>query len=268
MFDFAGRNAFITGGASGIGLGIAKAFARAGARVAIADISEDHLQSAVDDMRQEGLNFRPFRLDVTDRRQYDDVAAAAEAALGPISIVVLNAGVGILAPILDAGHADWNWILGVNLDGTMNGVRTFTPRLRKQRLGGHVLATASLGGLAASSIGGIYSASKFGIIAAMQCLRKELAPDAIGVSVLCPGVVNTNVHKPYDTRPTGDESARYAISAEQERDLKAMMEQGMSPEEVGDLAVQGIRENQPYILTHDARALIEQRRDALLASLD
>lgn len=268
MFDFAGRSAFVTGGASGIGLGIAKALAKAGARVAIADISGDNLEAAVAGAREEGLDLQPFRLNVTDRRQYVDVADAAEASLGPISVVVLNAGVGILAPILDAGHADWDWILGVNLNGTMNGVRTFAPRLRKQHLGGHVLATASMGGLAASQIGGIYSASKFGIVAAMQCLRKELAPDAIGVSVLCPGTVNTNIYKPYDTRPTGDESARYALSADEERELKAMMEQGMSPEEVGDLVVRGIRENRPYILTHDARVLIEQRRDALLASLN
>lgn len=267
MLDFAGRSAFVTGGASGIGLGMARAFARAGARVAIADASPEYLEEAVSSARDEGLDLVPYRLDVTDREAFSRVADAAEAALGPISIVALSAGVAVLAPIRDADYSDWDWMLSVNLDGMMNGARTFVPRLRERGIDGHIVATASLGGLAVADTGGIYSSSKFPVVAAMQCLREDLAPDGIGVSVLCPGPVATNIYRSHKSRSNQNGTSSYFPSDEEVLATKMMLEQGLSPDRVGEIVVEGIRANRLYIITHNAGPLIAQRRDALLASL-
>lgn len=268
MLDLENRTALVTGGASGIGLGIAKSMARAGARVAIADISADQLGAAVAAAEAEGLALKPFVLDVRDEADVARVADEVDAALGPVTVAALNAGVGILGRMQDAGYSEWDWIMGVNLGGVMNGVRVLAPRLKARGLGGHVVATASLGGLAFGSFGGIYAASKAGIIAAMQQLRGEMAPHGVGVSVLCPGVVSTNIHKPFDTRRPDDRAPQYVLTADQERSTEAMLRGGMSPEEVGDQVVEGVRHNQLYIVTHDdSRWIMTQRRDALLASL-
>jgi len=267
MFEFKGRGAFVTGGASGMGLGMAKAFAREGARVAIADIRQDHLDAAVADAAAEGLDLAPFQLDVTDREGFARVADAAEAAVGPISLLSLNAGIGVLGHIKDASYDDWDWILGVNLGGVINGVRTFVPRIRAHGLGGHVMATASLGGLVVASSGGIYSAAKFGVVTMMQCLRDDLAKEGIGVSVLCPAAVNTNIHEHYGMRPAQFGDSRYSQTREEADGLRQMLSKGMSPDRVGEIVVEGINDNRLYILTHPAGPVITQRRDALLASV-
>lgn len=266
MFAFEGRGAFVTGGASGMGLGMAKAFARQGARVAIADIRQDHLDEAVETARSEGLDLAPFLLDVTDREAFADVASNAEAAVGPISLVSLNAGIGVLGHIKDASYDDWDWILGVNLGGVINGVRTFVPRIRERGQGGHVMATASLGGLVVANSGGIYSAAKFGVVTMMQCLRDDLAKEGIGVSVLCPAAVNTNIHEHYGMRPAQFADSRYNQTKEEAEGLKRMLQRGMAPDRVGEIVVEAIRDNRLFILTHPS-AVVAQRRDALLASL-
>lgn len=266
MNDIEGRGAFVTGGASGIGLGIAIALARAGARVAIADASAQYLEQAVRVAGKASLDLTPFLLDVTDREASTRIADAAEAAVGSVSIVVLSAGVAVLAPMRKASYADWDWMLGINLEGTMNGVRTFVPRLRQRGTGGHVLATASLGGLAVANTGGIYSASKFAVVAAMQCLREELADEGIGVSVLCPGPVATNIYRSHKMRTDSSGSPSYTPSEQQEKATRQMLAQGLSPDLVGEMALQGIRDNRLYIMTHDAAPLIAERRDAMLAS--
>ena len=267
MFDFKDRGAFITGGASGMGLGMAKAFAREGARVAIGDIRQDHLDQAIVAAREEGLELAPFLLDVTDREAFARVADEAEAAVGPISLVSLNAGIGVLGHIKDATYDDWDWILGVNLGGVINGVRTFVPRLREHGLGGHVMATASMGGIVVAESGGIYSAAKFGVVTMMQCLRDDLTRDGIGVSVLCPAAVNTNIHEHYGMRPAIFGDSSYSQTEEEVQGLKNMLQRGMTPDQVGEIVVQGIRDNRLYIMTHPAPAVVAQRRDALLASL-
>lgn len=268
MESFNGRVAFITGGASGMGLGMAKAFARQGASVAIADIRDDHLAAAVANAAAEGLNLRPYRLDVTDRAAHAAVADAIEREIGPVSVVSLNAGIGVIGHIKDATYDDWDWIMGVNLGGVINGVRTFVPRLRAQKLGGHVVATSSMGGLVVADSGGIYSAAKFGVVAMMQCLRADLAIEGIGVSVLCPAAVNTNIHEHYRMRPAQFTNGAYSQTAAQEDELKKMLAHGMSPDRVGQLVVEGILTNQLYIMTSGAlEPVVRMRRDALIASL-
>ncbi len=268
MQDFNGRIAFVTGGASGMGLGMAKAFAREGALVAIADIRDDHLEAAVRSAAEEGVTLRPYRLDVTDRSRHAAVADEVERDLGPVSIVSLNAGIGVIGHIKDATYADWDWILGVNLGGVINGVRTFVPRLRAQGLGGHIMATASMGGLIVADSGGIYSAAKFGVVTMMQCLRDDLASEGIGVSVLCPAAVNTNIHQHYGMRPREFAAGAYVQSPEEQEGLKRMLAHGMSPDRVAELVIEAIRANRLYIMTSGAIApVVAMRRDALLASL-
>jgi NAD(P)-dependent dehydrogenase (short-subunit alcohol dehydrogenase family) len=267
MFEFKGRGAFVTGGASGMGLGMAKAFARKGARVAIADIRQDHLDAAVAEAAAEGLDLAPFQLDVTDRAGFASAGDAAEATVGPITVLSLNAGIGVLGHIKDASYDDWDWILGVNLGGVINGVRTFVPRIRAHGRRGHVMATASLGGLVVANSGGIYSAAKFGVVTMMQCLRDDLAKEGIGVSVLCPAAVNTNIHEHYDMRPTHFGDSRYSQTQEEADGLKQMLSKGMSPDRVGEIVVEGINENRLYILTHPGAPVVIQRRDALIASV-
>ena len=268
MEDFDGRVAIVTGGASGMGLGMAKALTREGVLVAIADIRDDHLADAIASAAAEGISLRPYRLDVTDRKEYAAVADAVERDLGPVSIVSLNAGIGVIGHIKDATYADWDWILGVNLGGVINGVRTFVPRLRAQGLGGHIMATASMGGIVVADSGGIYSAAKFGVVTMMQCLRDDLVEEGIGVSVLCPAAVNTNIHQHYDMRPQRYADSGYVQSSEEAEGLKRMLAHGMSTDRVGVLVVEGIRANRLYIMTDGAMApVVEMRRDALLASL-
>ncbi len=268
MQDFKGRTAFVTGGASGIGLGIAQALARQGAQVAIADINETHLAEAVATAADAEIVLRPYKLDVTDRTAHADVADAVERDLGPVTIVALNAGLGVIGRIQDAGYDDWDWIMGVNLGGVINGVRTFVPRIRGHGLGGHVVATSSMGGLVVADSGGIYSAAKAGVIAMMRCLRADLEKEGIGVSVLCPAAVNTNIHQHYDMRPSSYSDAHYSLSPEELEQLKAMLAMGMDPAKVGDLVIEGIRSNAEFIMTHGMLApVVEMRRDAILASL-
>lgn len=268
MQNIEGRVAFVTGGASGMGLGIAKALARAGAKVAIADVRDDHLVAAREDCAALGLEVAGYHLDVMDREQYRTVAEAVERDLGPVSILCLNAGIGVLGHIKDASYADWDWIMGVNLGGVINGVRTFLPAMRARGEGGHVMATSSLGGIVVAQSGGIYSAAKSGAVTMMECLREDLEKDGIGVSVLCPAAVNTNIHEHYDMRPDAFDGTTYSLAPEEREGLKAMLRQGMSPDEVGAIVVRGIRENELYLFTSGAgRQVIEDRRDALLASL-
>ena len=191
-----------------------------------------------------------------------------ERDLGPVSIVSLNAGIGVIGHIKDATYADWDWILGVNLGGVINGVRTFVPRLRAQGLGGHIMATASMGGLIVADSGGIYSAAKFGVVTMMQCLRDDLASEGIGVSVLCPAAVNTNIHQHYGMRPREFAAGAYVQSPEEQEGLKRMLAHGMSPDRVAELVIEAIRANRLYIMTSGAIApVVAMRRDALLASL-
>ncbi|WP_082462907.1 SDR family NAD(P)-dependent oxidoreductase [Sphingobium sp. Leaf26] len=268
MTDIKNRTAFVTGGASGMGLGIAKALAHAGARVAIADIRDDHLEAAVATGQGEGVNLTPYRLDVTDRAAHSDVADAVERDLGAASIIILNAGIGVLGHIKDASYADWDWIMGVNLGGVLNGVRTFVPRLRALNGGGHVLATSSMGGLVVADSGGIYSAAKFGVTAMMECLREDLAGDNIGVSVLCPAAVNTNIHQHHGMRPAAFADGKYTQSEEEAAQLKRMLSHGMDPDDVGALVVEAIVANKPFIFTDGGLApVVRARRDALIASL-
>lgn len=271
MQDLTGKVAFITGGASGIGLGSAKAFLAAGMSVAIADVRRDHLERAMTELAGSGDAVMPVVLNVADRTAMAAAAAAVMTRFGRVDVLFNNAGVGILGSIRDASHDDWDWMLSVNLDAVFSGVKEFLPYIRKGKAGGHIVSTASIGGLMVTANGGVYSTSKFGVVAMMDCLRDDLAGEGIGVSVLCPAAVNTNIYQHDDLRPSSFADTGYqeneAQKAERLAKLKDMLARGVDPRAVGDLVVDGIRRNSLYIFTNSFAPLLEARRDALLASL-
>ncbi|MEU5323960.1 SDR family NAD(P)-dependent oxidoreductase [Streptomyces sp. NPDC021056] len=271
MRDLSGKVAFITGGASGIGLGMAKAFSRAGMKVVVVDIRDDHLAAAEETLARGGAEFHLIKLDVADREAWSRAADEAERIFSRIHVLCNNAGIGVLTPIAQATWEDWDWLLGVNLGGVINGVTTVLPRIRAHGEGGHVMATASLGGITVAGDGGVYSTAKFGVVAMMECLREDLAAEDIGVTVLCPSAVNTNIHDHGDMRPE-----RYRVDSSglgphdaglDPEMLKGMLASfGSDPLEVGRQVLHAIRQDEPYVFTERmAKGLIELRREALLA---
>lgn len=271
MQDVAGKVAFITGGASGIGLGMAKVFLEAGMRVAIADVREDHLKTATAELRGKADAVHAIQLDVVDRSAMERAAAEVVRVFGKVHVLCNNAGIGVLGSIKDASFDDWDWMVSVNLNAVFNGVHAFLPHLRAHGEGAHIVSTASMGGLMVTNNAGVYSACKFGVVTMMQCLREDLADENIGVSVLCPAAVKTNIYQHDSMRPDRFAHSGYATSAEDQAQsaakIKGMLERGMDPVEVGRKVLRGILDNQLYIFTHRMDEVIRERRDALLASL-
>ncbi|MGZ3265513.1 MAG: SDR family NAD(P)-dependent oxidoreductase [Croceibacterium sp.] len=276
MKDVADKTAFVTGGASGIGLGMAKVFAWAGMNVVAADVREDHIAAAHDVIAEEGLSDRVrfLRLDVTDRAAFDAAADEAEAMFGKLHVLCNNAGIGLLRPITKASEADWDWAIDVNLNSMFNGVKAVLPKIRAHGEGGHVVNTASMAGVLQYSQAGVYVTTKFAVVGFSEALRAELAPEGIGVSAFCPGGVRTNIREYEKTRPE-----RYAAEAEtpsgpppgfnftdEQRAQLACLT--ASPEEAAELVLQGIRDNALYIFTApEFRAGVEERFEAIRRAL-
>lgn len=242
--------AFITGGASGIGFGMAQVFARAGMRVVIADLRAEALARALAQLRAESLAAHAIELDVTDRAALAHSADEAERVFGPVQIVCNNAGVNFFAPIDESTYQDWDWLLGVNLGGVVNGVQTFVPRLKAQGLGGHIVNTASMAAFIASPNAGIYTASKFAVRGLTESLRWSLAPLGIGVSMLCPGLVNTRIHESAEIRPAGLAQQTGRQDPGVLARVAELQQYGMDPLEVAARVLQGIRNNDLYIFPH------------------
>jgi NAD(P)-dependent dehydrogenase (short-subunit alcohol dehydrogenase family) len=268
MQDLNGATAFVTGGAGGIGLGIACALAQQGARVAIADLRDEDLATAC----AAHPDLLPIRLDVTDRAGFAAALDEAEAALGPLRILVNNAAVGIAGPIDEAGHADWDWALSVNLGGVANGLVAGLPRIKAHGQGGHIVNTASLGALLpARHTRGIYAATKAGVIALSEHLRLDLEGSGIGVSVLLPGPVRSNLGESGRNRPghlrAGSAFLKYEEGTPQP---KAMISSAapaspipvLDPRDVGRMVVDAIRADRLYIVTHPQFLDAVKRRHA------
>ena len=178
-----GKVAFITGAASGMGLGMAKVFSQAGMRVVVADIRREAIDRALGEFPQGNPGILGVQLDVADRAGYRRAADEAERAFGKIHVLVNNAGVGIVGSLLEATYDDWDWGLSVNLGGVINGIQTMLPRIRAHGEGGHVIATSSMSGIFAAALAGIYTTAKYAVVGLMESLRPELDALNIGCSV-------------------------------------------------------------------------------------
>jgi NAD(P)-dependent dehydrogenase (short-subunit alcohol dehydrogenase family) len=269
MKDFVGKVAFITGAGSGIGLAMARTFHAAGMKVVLADLDQQHLDAALPHFRAQPQAVHAIKLDVTDREAMARAADEVERVFGKVHVLCNNAGVGVFGSLLEASYDDWDWALSVNLGGAINGVQTFLPRMLAHGEGGHIVTTSSMSGLLAC-IGGIYITSKYALVGYMESLRLELASHRIGVSVLCPGLVNTAIFEGENSRPVRYRNTRFrALVSNAPGDVmrEQVLPTGMDPMEIGRRVLQGIRRDDLYILTHaEYEPGLRERFAAILAS--
>ena len=267
MQNLPGKTAFVTGGASGIGLGIAKALRGAGMNVVIADIRQDHLDAAVAEL-DGGDHVLAVRLDVTDRANFAAAADSAEEEFGKIHLLVNNAGVAVVGPTELATFADWDWVMGVNLGGVINGVTTILPRILKHGEGGHIVNTSSMSGMV--PVGGttIYSTAKAAVLTMMETMRPELESRGVICSAFCPGGVQSNIAEASKTRPAELAESGYAEADKRRQDGGRFFHLYMTKEAVGARVLQGILDDELYILTHaEFLAGGTDRANAMIASV-
>jgi NADP-dependent 3-hydroxy acid dehydrogenase YdfG len=249
--DLEGKVAFITGGGSGVALGQAKVFAEeANMKVVIADIRQDHLDEAMGYFSKKNVAVHPIRLDLTDRAAYARAADEAEQVFGPVDLLCNTAGVSQFGPIENATFDDWDWQMDVNVNGVINGVMTFMPRMIKQG-GGHIVITASMSAFVALPTTSIYCTTKYAVRGLAESLRVEMPKYNIGVSLLCPGGVNTNIHRSVEARPekygnTGYYGRDEAVFA----GLKKAIEGGFDPVDLGRVVLDAVRENKFWVLPY------------------
>jgi NAD(P)-dependent dehydrogenase (short-subunit alcohol dehydrogenase family) len=259
MGQFRDKVAVITGGASGIGLATATALAREGARLVLADIEQAALDRAVASLSAEGAEVIGVLTDVGDRASVQALADAAWQHFGAVHILFNNAGVAVFGPTHEMTHADWEWSIRVNLWGPVHGVECFVPRMVAQNQGGHVLFTASFAGLVPNRELGPYCVTKFGVVALAECLQKDIKAHGIGVSVLCPMRVTTNIDESFRNRP--DELGGPRANRTYSEDEKAQLAgRELAVEPVAGLVLEAIRQNQLYIHTHKEAATYVRRR--------
>jgi NAD(P)-dependent dehydrogenase (short-subunit alcohol dehydrogenase family) len=253
--ELSGKVAVVTGGASGIGKGIATQLVRAGMRVVIADIEPEPLLRTADELGVAGIP-----VDVADLDSVRALARSVTSRFGTVHVTCNNAGVGPMARIADLTMDDWHWIIGVNLHGVIHGVHTFLPILEANADGGHIVNTASMSGLVAPPRLGAYSVTKFGVVALTEALASELrqAGSKVGATVLCPGTVRTNIHTSSRNRPE-----RFGERGLADVDISLdgnPAYRWISPEEAGAVVVRAIRRGDLYALTHpDWYGMVERR---------
>ena len=259
MREFKGKTAFVTGGASGIGLALGRAFAQAGMKVMLADIEPKALDSALRELHEFSPNVRGVGCDVADPHSVERAAHATYEAFGNVHVICNNAGVATFGEVADATHADWEYTMSVNFWGVVHGVEAFLPLLLAQDAGGHIVNTASMAGLVGMRWLGVYCASKFAVVGLSEALHRELADRGIGVSVLCPMIVQTGINensvrnRPPSLRNPGPDVVPAA---------DAMVGGVIAPDEVARRVVRAIERKDLYVLTHPEQREILRRRAA------
>ena len=246
------RVAFVTGAVTGIGLGVAQAFADAGMKLALSYRNEDDRAATAGWF--EGKGYEPplfVQLDVTDRARFAEVADEVEAHFGAVHVLVNNAGVSVFGPTDEATYDDYDWIMGVNFGGVVNGLVSFLPRIKAAEGRRHVVNIASMAAFLPGPQAGIYTASKFAVRGLTESLRYNLAPHGIGCSLCCPALTRTNAWKSALKRPDGfaDSGFRQARTGELEQ-FGTAFEEGMDPYEVGSKILAGMTNQDGLILTH------------------
>ncbi len=265
MFDIRDKTALITGSAGGIGLGIAKALAREGARVVIADIDAAEAEKAAAGLRAGGAQALALSFDVADPAAWPQAKARVEQAFGPVRILCNNAGVFTAGgPVEAIDPQTWRWLFGINLDAHLHALRTFVPEMRASGEAAHIVNTVSMAGLLATAQAGAYTASKFAALALAQCLRAELEGSRIGISVLCPGYVATRLVATSRQHMPGDAPDEAEVAA-----FAAALAKGSPPDEVGGSVVGAIKSGAFYIFTHpEFRGVVEEIQREQMAAFD
>ncbi len=245
MIDFTGRTAFVTGGANGVGIGLVRALLAEGCKVAMADIRQESIDAALATL--DNNEVMGVQLDVSSRTGMEQAADTVEARVGPVTLLFTNAGVNLFQPIEESSWSDWDWLMGVNLNGPINGVMTFVPRMLAHGQGGYVVNTASMAGWLASGSPDIYNTTKFAVRGLSESLRYSLAPKGIGVSCVCPGLVKSMIYASDAIRPAELMDGARPVNHEGVKMLAGMHEVGMEPDVIAQRILQGMRENQAYI---------------------
>ena len=273
MRELAGKTAFVTGGASGIGLALGRAFAEAGMKVMLADIEVDALAAAVDSLRGVGPDVRGVTCDVADAASVKRAAEASYAAFGNVHVVCNNAGVAGGSGIDDMSLENWRWVLDVNLMGVLPGIHAFLPHIRAHGQGGHIVNPASMAGLQSGLGFSPYGASKFAVVSMSEGLANQLKPNGIGVSVLCPHFVRTGIGESGRNRPGRYGETQTFDPASPAGQMLALITAsiaaGLDPADVAARVLAAIREDELYVFTHpDMRNRVDERFATIQAAMD
>lgn len=273
MRELSGKTAFVTGGASGIGLALGRAFAEAGMKVMLADVEADALNAAVKSLHNIGPEVRGVDCDVADAASVARAAQATFDAFGNVHVVCNNAGVAAGGGIEDISLDSWRWVLDVNLMGVVHGIRAFLPHMRAHGEGGHIVNTASMAGMQSGLGFSPYTASKFAVVGMSEGLAPQLAPFGIGVSVLCPGFVRTRIGESGRNRPEQYGATRAPEPGSPTAMLVAMVDEmirnGLDPADVARRVLAAIQANELYVFTHpEMRNEVEDRFTAITAAFD
>jgi NAD(P)-dependent dehydrogenase (short-subunit alcohol dehydrogenase family) len=250
MQNVLGKTAFITGGVSGIGFGIAQVFVRNGINTVITYRDAQKRNEALARLDGATGEIHAVQLEITDRDGWVRAADEAEQCFGNIHILVNNAGIRVFGPADEAGYDDFDWIMGTNFGGVVNGLVTMLPRIKRHQQGGHVVNVASMASFLPGPQAGIYTASKYAVRGLTECLRDNLAPYQIGVSLMAPALTKSNAAFSALKRPERFANAKSIAQPEALRQFSAIFAVGMEPEEVGEKTLRGILNNDLYILTH------------------
>jgi NAD(P)-dependent dehydrogenase (short-subunit alcohol dehydrogenase family) len=271
MQDLGGKIAFVTGGSSGIGLGLVKVLAAAGMKVAFTYRQGRHRDEALEYFRQHpGQRVHAIALDVTDRSGFRAAAEETQSVLGgPVQVLINNAGVGVHGLMEHATFADWDWVMSVNVGGVINGLQTFLPRMLACGLPGHIVNVSSIGGIAALGSVGLYATSKFAVVGLTEALRTDMVGRPIGVSVYCPGPVKSNIGDSARSRPAELAESGYAAPGkEQGAPPPEFMLHAMDAVTAAGYVLEGIRHNRLYIISHpEFREVLTARSALLLGSI-
>jgi len=259
MRDLAGKVAFITGGASGMGLGMARAFANEGMKLMLADVNEARLGEAEQEFKDKGIDVATIVCDVTKLEQVNAAADATVERFGKVHVLCNNAGINVGGTYEELSQQDWDWVIAVNQLGVQYGISAFLPKIKAHGEGGHIVTTSSMAGMVNAGPGWApYNASKFAVVVMNEVLYSELKETNIGVSVLCPGAVATNIIEAADSRPSdlGSSGDKPVIAG----DVAELLEHGLDPDVVGKLVLEGIQEEQFYLFTDPRMVKAVERR--------
>jgi NAD(P)-dependent dehydrogenase (short-subunit alcohol dehydrogenase family) len=262
--DVRGKIAVVTGGGSGIGRSMALAFADAGMHVAVADVEDAAAQAVCKEIAARGVRGLAVRTDVADPAAVDALADRVWRDLGGCHLLCNNAGVFVSGPLDTMTAADWRWVLSVNVEGVVNGLLAFVPRMRDAKREAHVVNTASMAGQIGAPGLGVYCATKFAVVGLSESLRADLAPHGIGVSVLCPAFVKTRIAQATRNRPVPLGGPRGGPDP-----LAAFVDAGIDVAPVGRAVLDAVLANDFWIFTHpEAREWVEQRLQGILEAFD